>query len=64
MVKVKIQMQSAILVSFVSIFQVIFCDVGRFDYMVDCSACYAVPIQNIDSYSCKVRCQVGGEYQK
>ena len=36
-------------------------DIGRFDYMVDCSACYSTPIQWVDANTCKVRCEVQGE---
>ena len=33
------------------------------DYIVDCSACNSVLVQGISSYSCKVRCDLQGEYQ-
>ena len=31
---------------------------GVVDYIVDCSACYSLAVQNIKSYSCKVRCDI------
>ena len=36
-------------------------EIGRFNYVVDCSACYSLPVQNVDSYSCKVRCDINGK---
>ena len=38
-------------------------EVGRFEYVVDCSACYSTPIQGVDVYTCKARCEVQGECQ-
>ena len=31
------------------------------DYIVDCSACNANPVQGVSSYSCKVRCEATGK---
>ena len=35
-------------------------DIRSLNYVVDCSACYSLPVQNLDSYSCKVRCELNG----
>ena len=43
-------------------FQSLTAEIAKFDYMVDCSACYGTPPGTIDSYTCKVRCEVQGEY--
>ena len=34
------------------------------DYIVDCSACQFAPLVEVKSYSCKVRCEAEGEYNK
>ena len=31
------------------------------DYVVGYSACYSVPVQGIESYSCRVRCDTHSE---
>ena len=37
---------------------------GIGDYIVDCSACNSVPVHGMKAYSCKVRCEAEGEYNK
>ena len=34
------------------------------NYVVDCSACQFAPLVGLKSYSCKVRCEAEGEYNK
>ena len=36
-------------------------EISKLDYMVDCSACYGTPPGTLDSYTCKIRCEVQGE---
>ena len=33
------------------------------DYIVDCSACYYLPLKGVDSYQCNVRCEAHGKVQ-
>ena len=57
-------LQGSHLVSVLIIILIIRCEgkteIG--DYIVDCSVCNSVPVQGISSYSCKVRCDLQGEY--